>query len=212
MTVHRASPVIQHSYPAPPAPAAVEVPEAASVQRTEAILTVNVPTNALVYVNGKKTRSTGSVRQFVSRGLQSNRSYNYDVRVDMMVDGRVVSDSRLVQLKGGDLRTLSIAAPAPAPQVIAAQPAPRSVETALTVHVPTDAKVVLAGNATTGSGHSRTYRTTQLAPGQIWDGYKVTVTVERQGRTVTQSRTLSLVAGSENELTFDFPSATLAMR
>jgi len=44
------------------------------------VLTVWVPYDAKVTVNGMETRSTGSRRQFVSYGLQQGLSYKYVVR------------------------------------------------------------------------------------------------------------------------------------
>ena len=46
-----------------------------------------------------------------------------------------------------------------------------ATETALTLHVPADAKVYLAGNPTNAQGELRVYRTTGLSAGKAWNGY-----------------------------------------
>ena len=56
--------------------------------------------------------------------------------------------------------------------------------TELTLHVPAEAMVTLAGAATQQTGDVRTYATDALAAGQEWDGYVVRVELQRdiQGR------------------------------
>ncbi|MGB1706959.1 MAG: TIGR03000 domain-containing protein, partial [Rubripirellula sp.] len=80
------------------------------------------------------------------------------------------------------------------------------------LNVPADAVVTLAGNATRGDGSVRTYRTSQLKDGQVWSGYTVRVTAEIDGKPVSEERTIDLVAGSTNELFFDFGLSKVASR
>ena len=49
------------------------------------------------------------------------------------------------------------------------------VETSLTLHLPEEAKVTLAGNTTRASGTQRTYQSNHLKVGQAWDDYLVEV-------------------------------------
>ncbi|WP_417732494.1 TIGR03000 domain-containing protein [Rosistilla oblonga] len=181
---------------------------------SEALLTMEVPADADVYVNGTKTRSTGAHRQFVSRGLTPGYAYSYDVRIEHTVNGELVTESKVVRLHGGETRSLVYSAPAvEAPAYVAAPEAESDVvETVLTVNVPADAKVTLAGNATDADGTTRTFRTKQLQAGQVWSDYTVTVAIQRDGRTLTEEKTISLSAGSTPELTFDFADETVAMR
>ena len=66
------------------------------------LLTVWVPYDAKVTINGLATRSTGSRRQFVSHGLKSGFTYTYEVVAEVVRDGRVVKDSRTVTLTAGE--------------------------------------------------------------------------------------------------------------
>ena len=67
------------------------------------ILTVWVPNDAKVSVNGLATKSTGSRRQFVSFGLKSGLSYKYVVRAQVVRNGQTQEDSRTVMREhGGD--------------------------------------------------------------------------------------------------------------
>jgi uncharacterized protein (TIGR03000 family) len=81
------------------------------------------------------------------------------------------------------------------------------VKTRLTLRVPADAKVTLAGVATKQTGELRQYTTTKLANGQIWNDYKVVVALERNGQTLYEERTLQLTGGQAQELAINFDSS-----
>ena len=85
-----------------------------------------------------------------------------------------------------------------------------AVETSLTVHVPADAKVILAGNTTKATGETRVFRTTGLNGGRTWNGYVVRVELERGGRTLTKEETISIKPGESQELRFDFDGDKIA--
>ncbi len=91
----------------------------------------------------------------------------------------------------------------PARETIVARPMPK---TRLTLRVPADAVVTLAGVPTKQIGELRQYTTTRLASGQVWDDYKVVVSLERDGQTLRQERTLQLTGGQSQELSVDFDS------
>ena len=83
-----------------------------------------------------------------------------------------------------------------------------TVKTELKVHVPADAKVYLAGAATSQTGEQRVYASSQLRPGQTWTGYTVRVEWHHDGRKEVQQRTLDIVGGENYELEFDFAAAS----
>jgi uncharacterized protein (TIGR03000 family) len=97
----------------------------------------------------------------------------------------------------------------PRPTTIAAAPA---VKTRLTLRVPAEAKVTLAGVTTKQTGEVRQFSTDKLSAGQVWDDYKVVVEMERDGQTVREERTLKLTGGMPQELAIDFASDQLAQR
>ena len=82
--------------------------------------------------------------------------------------------------------------------------------TRLTLHVPEDAKVTLAGVETKQSGETREFSTSRLAPGQTWDDYKVVVEVQRDGRTLSEERVIKLQGGEAKELSVDFQDMQVA--
>ncbi len=171
-------------------------------QSSEVMLTVNVPEGATVFVNGKATRSTGAVRQYVSRGLQSGKLYDYEVRIEANVEGKLVSNVKRVSMRAGESREVAFEN----------GKAGETPVTALKVRVPDDAEVTLAGNKTSATGAERVFRTSDLPVGQVWDNYTVVVSIVRDGQTITKEKTLTLVSGNEYELAFDFEQPKVAMR
>jgi uncharacterized protein (TIGR03000 family) len=169
-------------------------------------LTVSVPAEARVFVNGRTTTSTGSVRQYVSPGLVDGLDYLYKVRAEINRDGRLVSQTRIVRVRAGeatnvdfDLKPLDL------------EPS-GEVQTALTLHVPQDATVVLVGEETTATGTVRTYRTAALDARQTWSGYTVQVSVVRNGRQISEEKTIDLVGGQQTSLAFTFGDEHVASR
>ena len=189
--------------PAPGAPGPAPTKDGeASYTSANGLLAVSVPADAKVFVNGLATKSTGTERQFVSRGLQRGAHYTYEVRVVMNRDGKEVTETKSIQLTAGARADLAFAAGNGQEQIAA-----QAVETSLTVHVPADAKVYLGGRETKLSGPVRQFTTTKLGEGQQWGSYTVRAVINRDGKLVTKEETISLKAGDTRELTFDFEGA-----
>jgi uncharacterized protein (TIGR03000 family) len=95
--------------------------------------------------------------------------------------------------------------------IVAASAAP-ATKTRLTIRVPAEASVTLAGVSTKQTGEVRQFTTTRLTNGQVWDDYKVVVAVERNGQTLREERTISLTGGQAQELSINFDSQQLAQK
>jgi uncharacterized protein (TIGR03000 family) len=94
--------------PNEPAPAK---PTADAARPDAGVLTVVVPADAKVYINGFETKSTGTVRQYVSYGLKQGASYRYEVRVVLAGN----EETRLVDLTAGQRFSVAVR---PAPTAI----------------------------------------------------------------------------------------------
>ena len=162
-----------------------------AIQPNEVHLTVNVPEAAKVFVNGNPTTTTGSRRHFISRDLKASEAYRFEIKAILVnSDGAEIVQNKTVVLESGNGEELNFdLAKADDP-----------IETVLTLHVPDNAKVVLAKNSTKSEGSSRIFRTKQLAEGESWDDYKIEVTYEG----VTKERTIRLIGGDKLEFTFNF--------
>ena len=162
-----------------------------------AVLTVDVPAEARVIVNGTLTRSTGTHRRYVSRALAPGYSYTYTVQAQIERDGKTIEETKTVDLQSGGSANLAFALDSP--------PA-----TTLTLHVPESAQVFLAGNETGSKGAVRTFTTRSLPEGQEWSNYEIKVTLESEGETLTKTETISLKSGESREVSIDFAAAKIA--
>lgn len=180
----------------------------ATVDNDTAILTVSVPENAVVRVNGNPTKSAGSIRQFMSSGLEAGYVYKYEIEV--RYEGVEKPETHTVKLRAGSAERVVFKGPSATSDVAAE--ATDSPETVVTVHVPADAIVILAGNETKGEGETRTFRTRRLSIGEAWDSYTIRVTANVNGALISKEKTLRLEAGSAHNLAFDFDSTEVASR
>jgi uncharacterized protein (TIGR03000 family) len=88
-------------------------------QETSGLLTIWVPAEAKVTINGLATRSTGSKRQYVSFGLKPGFSYKYEVRAQIVRDGQLVEEARTVSLTAGQRSAVAFGFNKPAESVVA---------------------------------------------------------------------------------------------
>jgi uncharacterized protein (TIGR03000 family) len=72
-----------------------------------ATLTVYVPSDAKVLVNGRATRSTGGVRRFQSSGLKPGLVYSYEVQVQFANGEKTSIQTKSVKLASNRSATLA---------------------------------------------------------------------------------------------------------
>jgi uncharacterized protein (TIGR03000 family) len=156
-----------------------------------AMLVVNLPADAQVFVNGAKTAATGSLRRYVSRGLEAGKDYEFVVKMVVDRDGTPSEQTKSVTLTAGNRSTVTFDTAVATPK------------TSLTLRVPADAKVWLAGNETASSGAVRLFETTTLKDGQAWKNYEIKVATVVDGKEQVVSKTIDLVAGKSVELALD---------
>ncbi len=197
--------------PPDPTPALPLLPgnDGASRQPADsAVLAVQVPEDARVYVNGMLTKTPGAYRQYVSRGLSRGSDYTYEVRVEVTRNGHTYDSTRTVNLRAGGTARLAFSTDRMSPQVVNRSGA----ETSLTLRVPQSARVSLEGRPTEATGAVRTFTTRQLRSGERWADYRVVVELERNGRFETREKTIDLIGGENHELSFDFQPERVALR
>jgi uncharacterized protein (TIGR03000 family) len=171
-----------------------------------ALLSVSVPAETKIYINGTATTSSGSERQYISRGLTSGNRYEYEVKAEITRDGNTVTETKNVTLAAGQQVNVSFNFEGKQDAPVAANKA----STKLTIHVPADAKVFLAGRETSSTGEVREFSTSKLAPGTEWKNYTVHVVTNIDGRDVSKDETITLTSGEDRDLTFDFNSNPIA--
>jgi uncharacterized protein (TIGR03000 family) len=167
---------------------------AASIDST--ILTVSVPEDAKVFVNGKETSTPGVERQFISRNLVPGYRYSYRIRAEVIRDGEPVVETKIVEVQSGDMAQVSFD--------LGTVVAKKKSATKLTVHLPEGAKLFLAGRETRSTGASRTFSTAMIEGDNAWENYTIKAVATHDGRIVTKEKTITLHAGQHQEVTFNF--------
>ena len=129
------------------------------------------------------------------------------MRVELEQDGETLTREETIRVTAGSTTSLAIDFDQDADEAVAQE----ETSTKLTLSVPADAKVYLAGHLTSTPGEVREFTTTQLAEGAEWSDYTVRVVVERDGQEQTRQETLTLVGGESRELAFDFDGQQVAL-
>jgi uncharacterized protein (TIGR03000 family) len=174
--------------------------------RASALIAVNVPADAKVFVNDKATTSTGAAREFISRDLEPGARYSYNVRAEFVRDGKPVSEVKSVRLTAGQSARLDFTAPSEPEQTAHAV----DTRTTLIIRLPADAKLFLAGHETKATGAVREFSTTKLPGGSQWASYAVRAVVDRDGHEEVREANVSLKAGETRELSIDFDAPQVA--
>lgn len=85
------------------------LPPSTSILRDgSGLLTIWVPEDAKVFVNGYETKSTGAQRRYVSHGLKGGLTYKYEVRAQVVRDGKTLEEVRNVYLTSGAREGIAI--------------------------------------------------------------------------------------------------------
>jgi len=183
--------------PTPDAPPGGDAGQETSYN-SSGLLTIDVPANTKIYVNGRLTKSTGQHRSYITRNLAPGFAYTYNVKAVLNNDGQEIVKTKTVDLRAGGR------------EAVVFDMKPENPVTSLTLLVPEAAKVTLGGVETTSTGARRVFSTSTLAEGEQWSEYKVVVTINNDGQPITKEQTISMNAGEKRELSFDFDLASVA--
>ena len=182
--------------PPTPAPASDSDTRYVPQGQQDAILNVDLPAQAKVWINGHETSTEGSFRSYVSRDLETGKHYEFDVKAVIQKEGREIAMNRKVTLQAGLSELVKF--DFEQPQL-----------TQLSLKVPSDALVTLSGNPTTAKGEVRYFKSRTLKPGESWSDYRITVTVVRDGKDLVAEKILNIESGQDYVLDFDFSQPDL---
>jgi len=73
-----------------------------SIDPNAVLLSLRVPANAEVLIDGSKTSQTGAVRDFVTPPLETGREFSYDIKARWTANGQPVERERHVTFHAGD--------------------------------------------------------------------------------------------------------------
>lgn len=161
-----------------------------------AILNVQLPRDAEVFINDRLTKTEGSTRSYRSTNLEFGKEHRYSVKAVINRNGTEIVKTKLIKLTPGEKETIQFDFESMAPLKTA-------IATTLRLEVPANAIVTLCGSQTQKSGKLRTFTTNRLPSGETWKDYKIQVKFERDGKTITQEKTVDLFAGKSHSFSFN---------
>ena len=111
-TYQDAAPAIPQSAPQLNAPAPSAAPETVPTPPADpnlgaGVLNMLVPEDAIVYVNGYRTKQTGAVRSFAAKSLEFGETYSFEIRVVAVRNGQVFEDVQHATLTAGQETALA---------------------------------------------------------------------------------------------------------
>ena len=184
-------------YPAVTGGTTEAAPEAvSSLPTSRAQVVVRVPAGAKLYADGQLTGLTGEERTFLTPELNSDRDYQYTLKIEHEVDGETKVVSKEVVVRGGRRTTVDLSE----------TQATRSTS-AVTVSLPENAKLFVDDNLAMSAGGRKTFRTPELTKGATYS-YVFRAEVEVDGKVETQSQRVVFKAGEPIRLDFSDMTAT----
>lgn len=162
----------------------------------ETVLKVRLPEESRFYVNGRPTTTEGAEREFVAKRLVPGQTYTFKVKAVLEKDGQTIERDQIVSLRGGDHHEIAFDFSEP-----------RQAITSVAIHAPENAKIILAGTPANRGGETRVFSTRRLKSGETWEDYKVVAIIEKDGETITQEKSLTIVGGENHEINFDFENS-----
>ena len=86
----------------------LELFETDAAAQAKAQILVSVPTDAVIYLVGQKTKSTGAVRTFTSPVLKPGKKFGYPIRVELTRDGKTYTAEGMQMVRAGDRVVLNV--------------------------------------------------------------------------------------------------------
>ena len=71
-----------------------------------AALTISLPEDAVLFINGEKIPRTGPRREYFSTGMKPSLTYTYVVRAELLRNGTTLKDTKTLSLSPGDNKSL----------------------------------------------------------------------------------------------------------
>jgi uncharacterized protein (TIGR03000 family) len=149
-------------------------------------VTVTLPAEAKLLVQGVACPLTSAKRTFDTPKLPVGESYTYTLRAEVVRAGRTVVESRQVSIAAGKRVTVDFGNMSEAPQ--AAGPA------SVTVLLPEEARLRVQGVTCPLTSAKRTFSSPRLQAGQSYT-YTLQAEVVRGGQSVTENRRVTVAAG-----------------
>ena len=76
--------------------------------RAPASLIVHLPADARLTIDGDPTRSTSGARWFVSPPLEPGMTFHYDLKAEVVRDGKTLTETRRVAVRAGQVSAVTL--------------------------------------------------------------------------------------------------------
>jgi uncharacterized protein (TIGR03000 family) len=167
---------------------------------SRATVTVHLPADAKLYVDGKVVDLTSSTRTFSTPDIEKGREYFYDLKAEWTRDGKVVSDSQRVVLQAGKVSNVEFKESTTTSNKEVTPVKQQDSPAKVTVRLPADAKLYIDGQLCPLTSDVRTFNTPKLTAGK---NYSYTLEVVRDGGKKSDSRKVKIEAGKSVEVDFN---------
>jgi uncharacterized protein (TIGR03000 family) len=97
--------------PAGPSPQVVPPGAGPAAGQTSASLVVRLPADARLTIDGHPTHSASGTRRFVSPPLEPGKIFHYDLKAEVVRDGKTLTETRRVAVRAGQESGVTIALP-----------------------------------------------------------------------------------------------------
>ena len=154
--------------------------------------------DATITVNGQSLDHARAEQVFTTPDLEQGKVYAYDFQAQVVRDGKTVTRNQKVTVKAGQQSRADFSE-------LSRDDAPARV----TITAPADARVTVDNIEIPAS--SRTFQTPTLENGRTYY-YTVKADVVRNGKTVSDSKRVTLEAGKDVTVEFKEPSVATAER
>jgi uncharacterized protein (TIGR03000 family) len=162
---------------------------------SQATVTVRLPDNAKLFVDGQAIALNSSSRTFVTPQLERGKEYYYTIKAEWNRDGKTVSDTKRVVVQSGKTSSVEFADSA----AVVKDEAPAHI----TVRLPESAKLYVDGQLVSLKSDVRSFSTPPLAAGKKYYYVLKTETGKK-----TETRKVVMEAGQNVEV--DFNQAAVA--
>lgn len=177
---------------------AVLVPKMEKTSADSAKVEVQMPDDAVLYIDGQRTPLTSTSRVFATPTLAPNQNYYYTLKAEALRDGKVVEETRRVVVRAGsvaqvELRNLE--------QVVTETTAVAAAAR-ITVRLPEEAKLFVDGQACPLTSTPRSFDTPKLEAGRKFY-YTLKAEMVRDGQTMVQSQRVVIEAGKKVDVSLE---------
>jgi uncharacterized protein (TIGR03000 family) len=162
-------------------------------------VTIEIAEGAKLTVDGTEVAVPSGKQTFVTPTLDPNRVYFYEMKAAAKKDGKDVSVSKRISVKAG--QTVSVKLTELKPWT-APKPDNKEETAQISVKLPKEAQLYVDGVLCPLTSAERAFDTPPLAKGKTFQ-YTLKAEITREGKTVSETKRISVAAGKQVAVEFE---------